>query len=303
MYDPSRLGVTPIDLSGVPAPSAIQPYDQPTLTSAWLADFVARDPAYTVLLESQPAIKLNETGAYREFIQRQRVNDAQRALLLTKSYGSNLDALGARFGCYRLMLVPPNPNAYPQQLAIMEDDDDYRSRIALCPDAWSGGGPEDAYKYQCRTADGNIKDVAVYGHPVVSPGTILCVILTDTDDQAQAAVRNAYARLIQKNIKVFTDNVQVRAATPLSYSISAVLHVGQGPTPTTVQSTALSALAVYQKKRRKVAGRVAKSGIDGCLNVSAVNYVELLSPLADIVPDYLSYADCSNISLSVVVDR
>ena len=294
-----RLSLDLIDLSSLPPPSAVEALDNPTLFSAWLAKFEELDPSYVTLLESDPVIKLIEVGAYRELIQRQRVNDALLALLLPTSYGSNLDALGARFGVKRLTVEPADPYTVPPTPAIMEEDDPFRIRIGEAPDAWSCAGPLGAYKYYARTADGHVSDVAVYSHPVVNPGSILIVVLTRKDSDASTAVQNVYAYLQKDDVRPLTDNVSVRQANPVPYTISAVLHVGKGPDPALVQQEAMKSLRTYLTGRRKIGKRIPTSGIAGALNLTAVDYVTLGSPAADIVPDNLSYAKPTSISLTI----
>lgn len=297
----SRLTLDQIDLSTLAPPSAVEAIDDPTLFSAWLAKFNALDEAYTVLLESDPAIKLLEVGAYREMILRQRINDALKALLLPTSYGSNLDALGARFGVARLTVTPVDNTTRPVTPAVMEEDDDFRYRIGLAPDAWSTAGPEGAYEYYALTADANVSSVRVYSYPVVNPGSVLIIVLTRDDSTLAAAVKNVYNQFQRKDITPMTDNVSVRGAIAVPFDIAADLHIGQGPDPVLVKSAAQTALNKYLVKRRRINKRVAITGIGGSLNVASVDYVELGGPAADIVPDIFSYAEVSSTSLNIVI--
>ena len=76
------MSFTAIDLSTLPAPHVVEPIDYQTILSAMIADLQARDPAFTALVESDPAWKIIEVCAYREMLLRQRVNDAARAVIL-----------------------------------------------------------------------------------------------------------------------------------------------------------------------------------------------------------------------------
>jgi phage-related baseplate assembly protein len=59
---------TTIDLSQLPSPDAVEALDMEIIYSETLADFRARYPAFTAVLESDMVLKLIEAVDYREFI-------------------------------------------------------------------------------------------------------------------------------------------------------------------------------------------------------------------------------------------
>ena len=73
---------TPIDLSKLPAPDVIETLDFETLLTDYINDFIARNPNYATLLESDPAIILMQVVAYREMLLRARINEAAKANML-----------------------------------------------------------------------------------------------------------------------------------------------------------------------------------------------------------------------------
>lgn len=105
---------------------------------AWLADFAARlrdwDAAGS---ESDPAVKICETGATRETVLVQAANDAGAQCMLPWARGAALDALAA--------------NALTQRLAG-ESDDALRQRAAAALPGMSAAGPESSYVRLARAA-------------------------------------------------------------------------------------------------------------------------------------------------------
>ena len=93
---------TPIDLSKLPAPNVIETLDFETLLTDYINDFVARNPNYSALLESDPAIILMQVVAYREMLLRARINEAAKANMLAYATKGDLDNLAAFFGVERL---------------------------------------------------------------------------------------------------------------------------------------------------------------------------------------------------------
>ena len=110
---------TTIDLSTLPPPSVVETLDFEAILAAMLADLQARDPAFTALVESDPAYKILEVCAYRELLIRQRVNDAARATMLAYATGADLEQIGALFGVTRLTITEADEEAVPPVPAVM----------------------------------------------------------------------------------------------------------------------------------------------------------------------------------------
>ena len=117
---------TPIDLSKLPAPDVIETLDFETLLTNYINDFVARNPNYATLLESDPAIILMQVVAYREMLLRARINEAAKANMLAYATKGDLDNLAAFFGVERLE---------------DETDERLRKRTQLALEGFSTAGP------------------------------------------------------------------------------------------------------------------------------------------------------------------
>lgn len=88
-----------IDLNQLPAPDVVEELDFETILAERKATLISLYPedqqeavARTLMLESEPLVKLLEENAYRELIWRQRVNEAARAVMLACAAGNDLYA-------------------------------------------------------------------------------------------------------------------------------------------------------------------------------------------------------------------
>ena len=102
-----------IDLSSLPAPDVVEALDYETILDAMKQDLVARDPSFSALLESDPAMKVLEVAAYRELNLRQHINDSARAVMLAHATSADLDNLAANLNVQRLAVDPGDPDASP----------------------------------------------------------------------------------------------------------------------------------------------------------------------------------------------
>lgn len=286
-----------IDLSRLPAPDVVEVLDYEQIFAAMLADLRARDPAYTALVESDPAHKLLQVCAWRELILRQRVNEAARAVMLAYAAGADLDQIGANYGVPRLLVAPGDPGAIPPVPDEWEADADYRYRIQLSMAAYSVAGPQDAYLFHALSADGRVRHVKAESP---APGEVVVTVLgregdgTPPPDLLAAVV----ARLSAKTVRPLTDHVTVRAATIVPFALAATLVFYAGPDPAVAMAVAATALDAYLDSVRKVGHDITRSGIFAALHQPGVQRVELASPAADITIDALSAGYCTSITLA-----
>lgn len=309
------LTYTPIDLSRLPPPAIVEMLDYEVILAQMLADLRQRDPAYTAIVESDPAYKVLEVAAYREVLLRARINDAAKAVLLAHSTGTitydgdtpryapgDLDHLGALFGVARKVLTPADPEAIPPVPALYETDADYRRRIQLSLESFSTAGPRAAYAFHALTHP-QIKDVAVYGPGellVITPGDVH-VYLLSTVDNGEAnpdTVDAVEAILSAEDIRPLTDNVMVFSAEVTNYTIEAALFTFSGPDPLIVLAAAEAALGLYVSERHRIGATVTLSGIYAALHVAGVQRVELAEPTADIETDEVTAPYCASITLT-----
>ncbi len=271
---------TAIDLSRLPPPDVIEQLDFEAIYVRRRADFLARYPEFTAFVESDPAIKLLETGAYAELVLRQRINDAARSVLIAYALGGNLDHLAALFGVVRREIEPANPQTGAP--AVMESDDDLRRRVLLAPDSYSVAGPASAYVFHALSADGDVLDASATSP---SPGEVIVSVLSRTGDgtaspELLAAVRTV---LTDDEVRPLTDHVTVQSAVLVPFDIVAGLTLYPGPDSQLIVDTAGESLARLLASNRRLGRNISRSSIVAALHVGGVQNVSLTSPAADIL--------------------
>lgn len=275
-----------IDLSTLPQPAAVQAWSLTAMVQARLADFTARMAAAGIAydtgkLESEPAVKLQETGAYREGLVNQRINEAVLATSLAWAQGSDLDVVAANVDTFR---------------APGESDASLRKRAQLAWEALSLGGSYGGYLYKALSAAPvDLADVAVYGAEIagVAPGQVMIVCLGATDSGALApgALNAVRAALAPRPNRKVNDQIVVRAATPLLWSVDATLILSPGADPATVIAAQTKALNAFAAARRAIGAAVSPGNVESVLGYSApglVYDVVVRSPSATIGGDPFS---------------
>lgn len=316
-----------VDLSTLPPPVLVPQPDFETRLAGKLARLIAQMPTFSALVESDPAMMLLQADAYDEVVLAQAVNDAARGFLLAYASGANLDHLGALLDVPRLVLAP----AIGSTAAIMESDTAYRQRIQLAPHRFSVAGPELAYVFHARSAHADIADVKAFSPRPANikalvldvladnaaapdliadmtraldeadwPGDVKVAVLSSSGTGVPSAeVLAAVDAVLQGPVRPVTDNVSVRPAEQVDYSIEARLWVFAGPDQGLIQSTAIAALDSHLAEIRKLDRDAARSAIIAALHVGNVQRVELLQPAADVVVDW--YQVGNPVSRSVTV--
>ena len=277
---------TPISLTNIPAPTIVEPLDFETILAAMVADLQARDPAFTALVESDPAFKILEVAAYREVLLRQRVNDAAKGVMLAYATGADLEQLGGLFGVTRNLITPANPNANPPVAAVYETDSSLRYRIQLSLEGFSTAGPEGAYKFHALKV-ATIKDVAVAGPPTVAAGNVRVTILSSVGDGAASSAEVAAVNTIlnSEDVRPITDLVTVQSATITSYKLNVTLYVYDDWDAAVAASQAETAIQAYAESVHRVGSDVRISGVYAAAHVGGVEHATLQSTGGAITAD------------------
>ena len=153
------------DLSALGAIPAVVPVDYASIkgdrTALLKASYDLFQIPYDVeTLETDPDIVVGvEAGGTAEMLLRQRVNEAISALSLATGLGGSLDHIAATYyGISRQSEIDE------RGAVIVEDDERFRDRIALAPEAFSTAGPLGAYVFHALELDGepDIADAWAY---------------------------------------------------------------------------------------------------------------------------------------------
>lgn len=288
-------GFTAVDLSRLPPPAVVETLSFEQILAAMLADLIARDPAFSALVESDPAYKILQVAAYRELVIRQRVNDAARSLMLASAIGSDLDNLGALLGVVRLMLDPGDPlQSIPP---TYESDADYRYRITLAPEGFSVAGPEGAYIYHALSADPGVLDASATSP---SPGEVVISVLARAGDgAADAALLAAVtAALTADDIRPMTDHVTVQSAEVVNFDIVGTRYTFAGPDSDVVLAASDASLQQYLTDSHKLGRDVTFSGLMAAITVPGIQRVDLTAPTANLAITRTQAPYCTGIALA-----
>lgn len=289
---------TTVDLSRLSPPPVVEALDFETIFAAMLADLQARDPAFSALVESDPAYKILQVAAYRELLVRQRVNDAARAVMLAFATGADLDHIGANFGVGRLVIDPGNPSAIPPVPATMESDADFRARIQLSPEGYTTAGSEGSYVFHALGADGGVRDAQAVS-PTPGDVTVYVLARSGTGTAGPELLGKVAAALNAERVRPMTDRVSVLSAAVVPYSIEASLVIYPGPDPEVVRAQALAAAQAYAEAQRRIGFDVTRSGIFAALHQPGVQNVVLTAPAADLVMAEGQASHCSAITITL----
>ena len=295
------MSYTPIDLSTLPAPDVVETLSFETILAAMLADLRTRDPAFTALVESDPAYKILEVAAYRELLIRQRVNDGARAVMLAYSTGADLEQLAGLFGVTRKLIDAGDANAIPPVPATYETDASLRYRTQLALEGLSTAGPIGSYVYHALKVEG-VKDVGVQGPPDTDPGDVLVTLLSDDGDGTADSnlIAAVNAALNAEDVRPLTDQVTVQSATIQEYEIIATLYVLPGPDPELVRQASLASVQAFVADRHKVGADIRLSALYAALHVGGVDRVTLSAPgiTSDLVCTAVQAPFCTDITLT-----
>ncbi|TNH43286.1 baseplate J/gp47 family protein [Photorhabdus luminescens] len=291
-----------IDLSRLPLPNVVEPLNCEILLAERKAKLISLYPeeqrdaiTRTLELESEPLVKLLEENVYREWILRQRVNEAARAVMLAYATNSDLDQLGANYNVTR---------------AVMEPDSTFRNRIQEAFEGLSVAGPIGAYQVHAHKVNesihanrneykGEYQRVADVSVVSPSPANVTVTILSqkwkwekdkkDEEDKehngvaSQELLDKVIVALNDENVRPVADRVKVQSAKIVEYQIDAVLYLYPTPESEPIRKSAQQNMDNYVLDQHKLGRDIRLSAIYAALHVEGVQQVELRAPTKDII--------------------
>lgn len=299
-----------IDLNRLPPPMVIDTIDVEHELATLRADLLAKDPdlATVLALESEPLTKLLQAAALRISLLRQQFNDRAWGLLLAYASGPDLDHIGVTYyHTPRLVLDQGNPNAVPPVPASYETDDDYRQRLLLSQDGYSVAGPEAAYVYHATSADADVKDIRIVvprferltltpeqeaalppgaqvyvtlddaGLNEPTPATVAITVLSrEGDGSASPELLATIDERLGDDVRPITDEVFVRSATIMPYTICAELTLYPGFNEQYIRQVAEESLAAWVDTQHRIGRDITTAGIKAALMVEGVHDILLI---------------------------
>ncbi|MHA7937618.1 baseplate J/gp47 family protein [Enterobacter roggenkampii] len=297
-----------VDLSSLPAPQIIDVPDFEALLTARKARLVSLYPAElqdavasALELESEPQLKILQENCYREILLRQRINEAVQAVIIARSGGVDLDNLVANFNVQRLVVTPADETAVPPVPAVMESDEDLRQRAPEAFEGLSVAGPEAAYNFHARSADGRVADASTVSP---SPAAVVVTVLShEGNGQAsQALLDIVTSKLSAETIRPLGDRLTVQSAAITEYRVAAKLHLFDGVVAGPCLAAAKNNLAAYLLEQKKLARSIRRDNYKAVLRVAGVDWVELLEPAADVLMDKSQSGYCTATDITIAGD-
>lgn len=289
-----------IDLTALPAPAVLEALDFEETYQAELATYrqlMEEDgQEWFAPLESDPVTKLIELGSYRRLLNRARVNDASKALLLAYAKGADLDQLAANVNLKRLVIQAEDLTAVPPLPAVMEEDDALRERVQLVYEGLTTAGPRNSYILHARNASGLVADATAESP---SPAVVVVTVLSLEGNGAAPAdlLATVAAQLDDDDVRPVADRVIVQSAQILPYKVDAKVYmVSNGPENEAILATCRERLQAWINPRRRLGVEVARSGVDAQLHINGVSRVELTA-WTDIKPTKAQAAWCTGINV------
>lgn len=289
-----------IDLTALPAPAVLEALDFEETYQAELATYrqLMEDDGqeWSAPLESDPVTKLIELGSYRRLLNRARVNDASKALLLAYAKGTDLDQLAANVNLKRLVIQAEDLTAVPPVPAVMEEDDALRERVQLVYEGLTTAGPRNSYILHARNASGLVADATAESP---SPAVVVVTVLSLEGNGAAPAdlLATVAVQLNDDDVRPVADRVIVQSAQILPYKVDAKVYmVSNGPENEAILATCRERLQAWINPRRRLGVEVARSGVDAQLHINGVSRVELTA-WTDIKPTKAQAAWCTGINV------
>lgn len=161
-----------------------------------------------------------------------------------------------------------------------EDNDRYRERIILAPEAFSNAGSRGAYRYHALAVHQSIIDVAVHGPDEGQPdGHVALFPLTNTGLPTDDLLQRIKSQVSGEKVRPLCDTVHALAPTEVVYQIKARLTFYATAAREDAMKTAKAAAEAYVAERRAGLGRdLVQEQITALLQVNGVYRAELELP-------------------------
>ncbi|KHA70058.1 baseplate protein [Pseudomonas chlororaphis] len=181
-----------------------------------------------------------------------------------------------------------------------ENDDRYRERIILAPEAFSNAGSRAAYRYHALALHQSILDVAVHGPDEGEPdGHVALYPLTDTGLPTDELLEQIEDQVSGEKLRPLCDTVSANAPLEVQYQIRASITFYETADPKTVMPLIQAAAEAYAAERRAGLGRdVVPEQLTALLQVAGVYRAELKQPQTLRELQSNEWANCTAIKLS-----
>lgn len=168
----------------------------------------------------------------------------------------------------------------------LETDESLAERVLIAPSSYSVAGPDDAYKYWCKTFSSAIGDINI-----TSPNPVeveIRVLMSNGDLPTKTILTEIEEFLEEKNVRPLTDKVSLKAPETINFNIDFTYYVNRSDQSkaATIQSEVAMAVADYIKWQTYTIGRdINPSELTKRVMAAGAKRVEITSPVFTSVPD------------------
>lgn len=281
-------GFTLDDLSGLGTPEIIEELDYEALVEARKSLIIEKAGdfglAYDVEgLETDPAMILAQSEAYRELVQRARANDIARDNYLYFARGAAVDHHAAFYDVIRM---------------AGESDDRLKLRTILAIQGRSTGGTAPRYRRLALEASISVADAVVYTDGKTPLIYVAIFASNETGVASQSLINTVQAHLDHERRRMTSDRIIVRGAVVEVVDVTASL--------TLLPDTSADLVTQMQQSLPADWSKAAGLGRDLTLDWltcylmrSGVHSVSIAAPAADVVMQPFEAVRIGNVSLTV----
>ncbi|WP_341808556.1 baseplate J/gp47 family protein [Wolbachia endosymbiont (group E) of Neria commutata] len=244
-------------------PNVIEKLSYEEILSRMKEELIHRDPTFSALTETDPAIKILEIAAWRELLLRQRINEAAKANLLRFATGIDLDHLAEFYGVER---------------KDEEDDERFRKRVKAKIVGWSTGGSKEHYRFYALSTDIRVKDALVES---LIPGSVQISILSKDGVPSEELLDTVRKQVNRDDVRVLTDTVEVVSCKIIPIDIYAKISI-HPMTPQDIIEAAKRQLIEKFESSKGLGWDITRSWIIASLFVEGIQNIELVEPSIDV---------------------
>ncbi|MGH8350006.1 MAG: baseplate J/gp47 family protein, partial [Pseudomonas sp.] len=180
-----------------------------------------------------------------------------------------------------------------------EDNDRYRERIILAPEAFSNAGSRGAYRYHTLAVHQSITDVAVLGPDEGQPdGHVALIPLTSTGLPSADLLLRVKTQVSGEKLRPLCDTVDAFSPTEVPYQIKARMTFYDTADRAGAMAAAQTAAEAFAADRRAGLGRdLVREQLTKLLQVNGVYRADLELPDALRELQSHEWANCTSIQL------
>lgn len=178
--------------------------------------------------------------------------------------------------------------------ADVESDESLAERTYIAPSSYSTAGPNDAYKYWCKTFSSEISDINVTS---LEPGYVDIVFLVGEDKQnpTETMVEGLKDYLMKSEVRPLTDNVRAYAPEEIEYDIELTYYIPTSKMKSAVkiQSSVNEAIQSYINWQRTIGRDINPDELITRIKQAGAKRVAIVSPTFNVVTDVQVPKNCS----------